>query len=374
MGPDGDGDEQIASGAAVFTGVALASDRDGLAVVNSGGDGGLDGLALADRPRAVAVLTGLVDDAALTAAFGAGGGGGEHTHGGLPPDLDLAGAVAVGADLRRGAGCAAAAAASLAALHALHGDSLVAAEGRLFKADGQGHADALAPLGRVGIRAASAAEAAAEKAAENVAQVSEIKAPVKPGPASAEVGVHARVAILVIAGFFVPVGQHLIGLVNLLEPGLSGLVAGVQVRVIDLGQLAVGLFNLIVRRAPGNAQNLVIIAFLFCHIFLLPSVRTSEEGLFATRLIPVSSCLIRAKRSKWGGEIPRPIGSVFLTACSSRPHRPPCSRRRNTGRPGQWHRHRGRAVRRPGRPGDWPADRAFRSRRKTPGSVPRWRP
>ena len=65
-----------------------------------------------------------------------------------------------------------------------------------------GHADALAPLGGVGIGAPSAAEPAAEEAAEDVPQVAEVEAPVEPAAeaAGAEVGVHARVAVLVVPG------------------------------------------------------------------------------------------------------------------------------------------------------------------------------
>src|SRR5699024_1647550 len=131
MGPDGDGDQQVARRAAVLAGVALAPDGDGLAVVDAGGDAGLDGLFLPHHAAAPAVLAGLVDDAALAAALGAGGGGGEHAHGRLPPDLDRAGAVAVRAHLRRGAGGAAAAVAGVAGLVPLHGDFLLTAEGRL---------------------------------------------------------------------------------------------------------------------------------------------------------------------------------------------------------------------------------------------------
>src|SRR5699024_3999643 len=98
VGPDGDGDEEVAVLSAVAAGVALAPDGDGLAVVDAGGDGDLDGLAPADLAGAPAVLAGLVDDLALAAAAGAGGGGGEDAHGGLAPLLYHACAVAVGAD------------------------------------------------------------------------------------------------------------------------------------------------------------------------------------------------------------------------------------------------------------------------------------
>ena len=233
----GNGDQQVAGRAAVLSGVALTPDGDGLAVVDTGWDAGLDGFALAYRACAVAVLAGLVDDLALAAALGTGGAGGEHAHGGLSPYLDLTAAVAVRADLRRGAGGAAVAVAGAALLHTIHGNFFFAAESRFLKTDGQGHADALPPLGRVGVGPPSAAETASEKAAENVAQVSEVEVPVKPGPAGAKVGVHARVAVLVVPGLLVSVGQHLVSLVDLLELLLGLFIAGVQVGVVLPGHL-----------------------------------------------------------------------------------------------------------------------------------------
>ena len=68
VGPHHHGDQQVAGGAAVLAGVALAPQGDGLAVVDAGGDVDLDGLALAHRAGAAAVGTGLVDDLARAAA------------------------------------------------------------------------------------------------------------------------------------------------------------------------------------------------------------------------------------------------------------------------------------------------------------------
>ena len=173
--------------------------------------------------------------------------------------------MALGADLRRGAGGAAAAVAGLAVFIPLHRDGLLAAEGRFLKADGQGHADALAPLGRVGIGAPGAAEAA-EETAEDVPQVAEVEAAVESGTAAgAEVGVHTGVTVLVVAGPLVGIGEDLIGLVDLFELLFRRLVAGVQVRVVFPGHFLICFFDLILRGAPGNAQDLIIISFLLCH-------------------------------------------------------------------------------------------------------------
>ena len=265
MGPDGDGDKQVPGGAAVFPGVALASNRDGLPVVDACGNAGLDGPALPHRPRAPALLAGLVDDLPLAAAAGAGGRGGEDPHGRLPPDLDRAGAAAVGADLGGGALGASASLAAGASLHPLHGDGLFTAESRLLEAENQGHADALPPLGSVGVGPPPAAEAAAEEAAENIPQIAEVKAPVEAA-SRAEVGVHAGVTELVVPAPLFLVRKDFVGFVDFLEPGLGLLVARVQVRVAGLGQLPVGPLDLIVRGALLHTQDLVVVAFLLRHI------------------------------------------------------------------------------------------------------------
>ncbi len=231
-----------------------------------------------------------MDNPPLAAALGAGGGGGEHAHGRLPPDLDRPGAVAVRAHLRRRAGGTAVAVAGVAGLIPLHGDCLLTAEGRLLEADGDGHADALAPLGGVGIGAPPAAEAAAEKAAEDVPQVAEVEAPVESAAEApgAEVGVNARMAVLVVPGLLVRVGEDLIGLVDLLELLLRRLVPRIQVRVILPGHFFIGLFDLILRGSPGNPQDLVVIAFLFCHRITNFSIRNGELG--------IRNCGIRSRR------------------------------------------------------------------------------
>ena len=107
--------------------------------------------------------------AGVDPSYGAGAGGAYGGAGGSA-------AVAVGAYLRRGARLTAAALAGGALLAALHGHVLFAAEGRLLERDGHAGADALAPLGRVGVPPLLAAESAAEEAAEDVAQIAEVEA------------------------------------------------------------------------------------------------------------------------------------------------------------------------------------------------------
>ena len=257
MGLDLHGDQQIAGGAAVAACVALAPQGDGLAVVDTGGDIDLDGFALAGVAAALAVGAGLMDDLARAAALGAGGLTLHDAEGGALGLGDHACAPALGTHLRRGALGAAVAAASGTVLAALDGDLLLTAEGRLGKFHRQAYPDALAPLG-AGAGTAAAAEAAAEKAAEDVAQVAEVEARGAVAPAGAAspgaiAGVYAGEAELVIPGLLVRVGQHLVGLIDLLELLLGLLVAGVHVRVVLPGQLFIGFFDLFLRGPLADA-------------------------------------------------------------------------------------------------------------------------
>ena len=219
-----------------------------------------------------------MDDLTGAPALGTGGGGGEGEAARSTLDAHLAGAVAVGADLRGGAAGTARAVAGGAVFGAVEADLLLHASHGLLKGDGHVHPQRSAPLGGVGVglalTAAKPAKAAAEEGAEDVAQVH--VAHVEPTEAAAtkatgsEVGVHPGVTKLVILGPLVLVGQHLVGLVDLLELRLRLCIARVQVGVILLGQLAVGLFQFIVRGGLGHAQDLIIVTFLFCHCMSSP--------------------------------------------------------------------------------------------------------
>ena len=142
---------------------------------------------------------------------------------------------------------------------------------RLVKAQGDAHPDVLALAGGVGVGACAApkpAEAAAEDVPEDVPQVHPAKAAEAAGPAALAgrvVGVHSRKAELVVALALFRVGQDLVGLVDLLEFFLGGLVAGVVVRVVFQRQLTVGLLDLLVRGCLGYPQDLVIVTFFLCH-------------------------------------------------------------------------------------------------------------
>ena len=65
------------------------------------------------------------------------------------------------------------------------------------------------------------------------------------------------------------IAEDLVCLAHLFELFLSGLVAGVQVRVIFFREFAVGALDLVVRGRFRHAEYLVIIAFI-CHCTFSP--------------------------------------------------------------------------------------------------------
>ena len=153
-------------------------------------------------------------------------------------------------------------------------DGFGAAVDGLHKAEHQADANIAALARRIWVGAApaaKAAEAAAEQVAEQVAQVhAAAKATAEPAArARAVVGVYACMAKLVIPGAFIFIAEDLVCLAHLFELFLSGLVAGVQVRVIFFREFAVGALDLVVRGRFGHAEYLVIIAFI-CHCTFSP--------------------------------------------------------------------------------------------------------
>ena len=246
--------------------MALAAQGDGLAVVDAGGDVDGDRPLAAHLALAAALGAGVLHQLAGAAAAAAGGGGGHDAEGRALLYAHLTGAAAVGAGLRAGAGLAAGSAAVLAVLDAGDRDLLAAAECGLLKGDREPHAQALALLRGVALpRAAAEAEAAAEDVAEDVPEVAEAA---EAAAAEAGVGIKGRKAVLVVARLLVRVGQHLIGLADLLEALLAGLVARMQVGVVFLGELAVRLLDLVVRGALAQAEHLIVVSF-FRHKYSL---------------------------------------------------------------------------------------------------------
>ena len=163
------------------------------------------------------------------------------------------------------------------------GDGLLAALGSLFKGDGNVRLDIAATAGRIGIGPAAAAAKTAEEAVKDIGEIKAALEGVPTAGAAAKVGVHPRMAKLIIPGTFLLVGKHLVCLVDLFEFCLCFLIPGVQVRVVFLCQLPVSLFQLVVGGPFGHPQHLVIIPFIR-HDPSLPS--SGSTPLFSQALSP----------------------------------------------------------------------------------------
>ena len=276
LGRDSHRHDDVTCGAAVGAGIAHAREAEALIVVDARRDIGLQSLLDRDGAAAVAALAGVLDELALAAAAGAGLLGLHDAEGRTLLTNDKASAAAVRAGLRAGTGGAAAAVALGTLLLTGNGDVLLAAMHRLVKRQGDAHPDVLALRGALGFgrtaRAAKTAEAAAKDVAENIAKVNTVAAKAAEtakaaGAAGAAavlgsvVGVNTGKAVLVVELALLRVRKHLVCLVDLLELFLGFLVAGVIVRVVLHGQLAVSLFDIRVGGRLGYTQHFVVITF-----------------------------------------------------------------------------------------------------------------
>ena len=123
----------------------------------------------------------------------------------------------------------------------------------------------------MGLALEEAAKAAAEDIAKNVAQVHTVAAKTAEAAGAAAVlccvgGVNSGKAVLVVQLALFRVRKHLVCFVDLLELCLGVLIAGVIVRVVLHGKLAVCLFDLGIACALGYPQHFVIITLFLCHI------------------------------------------------------------------------------------------------------------
>ena len=147
---------------------------------------------------------------------------------------------------------------------------------RELHADAQVCATALTGLGATCAgSAAESSKTAAEASSEDVAELSEdvvhahaaafVEA---ASAATAEALRTHRVAVTVVFLTLLLIAEDIVGLGSLLELLLGGLVAGVLVRVVFDGQLAVSFLDLVSRGCLAHPKDLVVISF-FCHISFL---------------------------------------------------------------------------------------------------------
>src|SRR5277367_1333099 len=157
------------------------------------------------------------------------------------------------AGYRLGAGASAGAGAGFARHRGRHTDAGGLAAKRLFERDLEVVAQIGAALPARGLSAAPSAHHVAEKIIEDV------------GHRGREAVVHAAliergVTIAVVSRTLLGVRQMLVGFVELLEPRLGLLVAGMPVGVTLHRRLAEGGFEFSVARRLGNAKSFVEIA------------------------------------------------------------------------------------------------------------------
>ncbi len=109
----------------------------------------------------------------------------------------------------------------------------------------------------------SAAHAAVKELVENIAHT----AHATEIHATERIATHAThirpiKAKLVVPGTFVRVGQHLVGLVQLLEASLCFLIVGMQVGMAFLRLFAIGTLDFVIRRVLLYAQHFIVIALV----------------------------------------------------------------------------------------------------------------
>jgi len=144
----------------------------------------------------------------------------------------------------------------------------LAAGRRLLEAQAQIVAQVGAAVAHAPTAAAPAeAEQVAEHVAEHIAEVAEGMRILEASmaPEILHLRIDAGMAVLVVAGALVLVGQHFVGLGDLAEALGRRLIVRIAVRMILHGQLAVGALDRVQVRVLGHAQNFVIIA-LGCHL------------------------------------------------------------------------------------------------------------
>ena len=263
---DADLDVQIAGWPAIRAGLAIAGRADAHALVDPGRNLDFECLGLLDAALAAAGGARLGNDLASAAAGRAGLLDAEEalTH------RDRTRTIAAAAHLGAGPWLGTAALAGFAALVGWNADLRVLASGSFFQRDLHLVGQITAAEHLLATTAAALATAATEDVPEDVAEglgeATHIVA--TRAETASHVRVDARMAVLVVGGALLRVGEHLVGLLGLLELlfRLLRVVPLVAVRVVLHRQLAIGLLDVFIGGVLRHAQNFVVIAL--CHRFI----------------------------------------------------------------------------------------------------------
>ena len=214
---------------------AEAAEAQGRPGVDPGRDVDRVGLLLDASSLAPAVGARLRDDLAEAAAAGARRRGDHLAEDRLADPAHLAGAAALGARLRVGARRRAAGLAGVARDRGAHRHRRLGAEHGLLEVDVDRHLEVAAP-GRAADRLARRHRSRRPPPPKNASKMSPTPPPNPNGSPAA--GLRALGPEHVVAAALLGVAQHLVGLGDLLEPGLGAGVAGVGVGVELAGPAA----------------------------------------------------------------------------------------------------------------------------------------
>jgi len=247
---------QISRRAAVDAMLTLAGQSDAVAFIDPARNFYRQRFVLLDPAGAVARAAGVGDEASGAVAFRTGLLNREEAL--LQPDLTAAGAGRAG--LGRGAGLGTGALAGLAGFHGRDANLGFGAERCLLKRNFEVVAQVGAAIdaGASAATATAAAEDLVEDAAEGVAKTA------ATATAHASLGINPGVAVLIVGGALVAIGEDLVGLFGFLEVLFRFGIVRIAVRVVFHGQLAVGLLDLVVAGVTIDAEDFVKV-FFGCH-------------------------------------------------------------------------------------------------------------
>ena len=115
------------------------------------------------------------------------------------------------------------------------------------------------------MRLAAATAATAEDVAEDVAEIKATCSTAESGTAAHAACLEGGVAILVVSGTLLPVGQGFVGFLRFLELLLRLGVVRIAVGMVLHRQLAISLLDIFLRRVAVDAEDFVIVAL--AHVF-----------------------------------------------------------------------------------------------------------
>src|SRR5690606_2974178 len=251
---------QVARWPAIDARLAFARQADTVAGINTRRHLDRQGLVFFHPTLTVAIPAGITDHLAGAVATGTGLLHRENAL--LHAHLAMTATGSTGN--RAGALLGAATIAGLAAHQGGHPDGNRGATHGLFQVKLQGIPQITAALHAGTAATTAAAKDIAEDITEDIGEVAATKA---AGP-SAHVRVDPGVAVLVVGGSLVGVGEHFVGLVGLLEFLFGILVIRIAVRVIFHCQPAIGLFQLGFTGAALHAQHFIIVTLGHISCFL----------------------------------------------------------------------------------------------------------